>query len=69
MNKEQRHAYVSRRAYELAATGRYTDYLDIEHALVSEGYPEARDLLDRNSIRDDLRQICIRSRKPDAKMD
>jgi hypothetical protein len=65
--KEQRHAYVHRRAYELAGTGQHRDYLTIEQALIAEGYPEARDLFDRNSIRDDLRQICARARKEQAK--
>jgi len=59
---EQRRAYVNKRAYELAQTGNYKDYLGIENALIQEGYPEARDWLDRDSIRDDLKAICDNAR-------
>ena len=61
--KEQRRTDVSRRAYELAETGRYSDYLDIEHVLIMEGYPEAREWLDRRAMRDDLRNICLAAQK------
>jgi hypothetical protein len=62
VTKEQRHAYVNRRAYELARSGRHLDHQTIEHALIAEGYPEARDLLDRAAMRDDLNQICATAR-------
>jgi hypothetical protein len=63
--KEERRAACSQEAYRLAETGKYPDHLAIENALKGQ-YPEARDLLDRASIRDDLNQICNRVRKPRA---
>ena len=61
--KEQRQEYMSRRARELAASGDHIDNLTIENALIREGYPEARTYLDRNSIRQDLKEICDRARE------
>lgn len=63
MSKEERKIYVIRRAYELARTGQYADVWAIENALIGEGYSEARDLLDRHSVRDDLNSICTQARK------
>ena len=60
--KEQRHAYVLRRARELAASGDHRDYLTIEWAIIEEGYPEARDLLDRDYLRKELKETCDRAR-------
>jgi hypothetical protein len=52
-----RHEYVYRRAYELAASGSLNNSESIVLALVREGYPEARELLDSNIIRSDLQRI------------
>lgn len=60
--KEQRREACVQEAYELAKTGRFIDYLGIENALSSK-YPEARDWLDRNSLREDLRALCDSARK------
>jgi hypothetical protein len=60
--KEQRRAYVSKRAYELAQSGKCLDSLAVESALSAEGYPEARSLLDRDSIRKDLDKLCQQAR-------
>jgi hypothetical protein len=60
--KEQRRAKFMQEAYELARSGRHRDYLSIESAL-SGVYPEAREWLDNNSIRDDLRRMCDNARK------
>ena len=62
MSKEQRQAAFHKRAFDLAATGRYRDYLDIESALSGE-FPEAREWLDRNSIREDIRLACLNARR------
>lgn len=62
MKQEQRNQYMNRRAYELAATGNYGSYLGIEKALIDEGYPEARDYLNRSWSRKDLQQICDKAR-------
>jgi hypothetical protein len=56
-------AYVFRRANELAPTGRHIDYLTIETEIIQEGYPEARDWLDRDNLRRDLKAIYDRSRR------
>jgi hypothetical protein len=69
MKKQERHEYVLRRARELAASGQYSGYQLIEHALRQEGYAEARGWLDNDLLRKEIDQICTESRigKPDAK--
>ena len=62
-SKQQRQEDALRRARELARSGKCRDYLDIERSLTSEGYPEARDWLDRQSLRDDLKTLCDQARK------
>lgn len=56
--KAERHTHVRERAYELARTGSYRDWLSIESAIRNEGYPEARTILDDQFIRDELDEIC-----------
>jgi hypothetical protein len=63
MKQEEKKALVVRRAYELAASGEHIDYLTIEDQLAREGYPEARDWLDREGLRRTLKEMCDRSRK------
>jgi hypothetical protein len=63
MKQEEKKAHVHRRAYELARSGLHIDYLTIENQIVGEGYPEARDWLDRDGLRRDLKEICDRSRR------
>jgi hypothetical protein len=60
-NRRHRHAAFMRKAYELAHSGKHSDCQTIETALLEE-YPEAREWLDRSSVRDDLRQTCQRAR-------
>ena len=55
---EWRRAYVTRRATEMARSGRYLDALHIERAFCAEGYIEACEWLDHGSIRDDLNRLC-----------
>jgi hypothetical protein len=59
---EKRRVEFERRAFELAATGRYSDYLGIE-AELSGKYPEARGWLDRGGFRDDLSRACVDAKK------
>lgn len=58
MKKDERQAYIRARAYELAYNGEGTDWLSIELHLSSEGWSEARRILDRDSIREELDSIC-----------
>jgi hypothetical protein len=67
VNVEDRMAHVMRRAYALAATGLHRDAISIEQTLIAEGYPEARNWLDRPGIRDALDQICKTSRAREGK--
>jgi hypothetical protein len=62
MKKADRRAYVRDQARELAATGDFTDYLDIEIHLRTHGYHEAEDWLADSDIRQQLDKICARSR-------
>lgn len=58
MHSETREEYINRKAYSLAASGAHIDCITIVSALVDEGYPEAREFLDSDLIRSDLRRIC-----------
>jgi hypothetical protein len=60
--REQRQSECRRMAFELAQSGRHLDYLTIENELVKAGFPEARDWLDRDGLRQDLKRICDQSR-------
>jgi hypothetical protein len=60
--KEQRRTACVREAYELARSGRHRGYSTIEVAWATK-YPEAREWLDRISLRDDLRQMCELARR------
>jgi hypothetical protein len=52
-----------RRAYELAATGLYSDAAMIDAALAEEGFLGQREWIDMPSIRDALTEICLTSRR------
>jgi hypothetical protein len=56
-------AYIIRRAREMAATGHHDDYLTIQNALLSQGYPEARKWLGTVRMRKELEKICIPARE------
>lgn len=49
---------IERRARELAATGEYKSWLTIEMKLRSEGYPQARRVLDQHHLRRELDALC-----------
>lgn len=63
MIKGSRRAAIINRAFELAESGKHSDYLSLENSLVSGGFPEARAALDNDALRDDIAEICIRTRK------
>lgn len=61
MKKAERHAYIWRRADELAETGRFSRWIEIEFELrYREGYPEARSVLDDSFKRKWLTDLCKR---------
>lgn len=59
-SKPQRYREFMRKAYELAGSGYHDDHETIEAALAAD-YPEAREWLDRSSMRDDLPKMCQRA--------
>ncbi len=61
-NRRHRQAAFMRKAYGLANSGKHSDCQTIETALLDE-YPEAREWLDRSSIRHDLRKMCERAQR------
>ena len=62
MKRREQQTYVYRRARELAASGKFKGWLDIEFELrYREGLPKARDWLDRRAVRDELDRLCSAS--------
>jgi hypothetical protein len=62
MRKAEREAYIRQRARELAESGQYRNWHEIEAQLrLREDWPEARDLLDSTFIRDELDVLCQRA--------
>ncbi len=63
MRKKDREAYLRRRARELALSGNYTRWIQIEFVLrFEEHYPEARRGLDNSYVRCELDQLCAEAR-------
>jgi hypothetical protein len=62
MTREEKLAYVGRRAYELAQTGKHEDFAAIQLAIMREGHAESVPWLERPGIIDAINQICIISR-------
>jgi hypothetical protein len=60
-NKEDRCTDIMRLRESLRP--KYPDWLSIEHALRADGFDEARQLLDRPYIRDELNRICMAAKK------
>ncbi len=58
MQKQERQAEVRRLASELAETGRYRDFLQIEVHLRGRGWPEAKTALDDTFVRRELNLAC-----------
>lgn len=64
MNKQKRHAYIVRRARELAETGNFSRWLSIEHHIRSkEGLQEARSVLDDQWLRKELDRLCDEAKR------
>lgn len=58
MRKKERSEFIHRRACELARSGKFKDWISIEIALRHEGYPEARQILDSQFLRQELNEMC-----------
>jgi hypothetical protein len=67
MTKEQRRSYVNSRAFELAKSGEYEDYMEVELQVQLEGYPEAHSVLDDHLTRHQLNELCDRARRARGK--
>ena len=57
--KRQQREHVGPRARELAKSGKFRNWLAIEHHLrFEESCPEARHVLDNERIREELDRLC-----------
>jgi len=65
MKKEEKIQEILKRAYEYAKTGKYNEWISIEFKLRSEGFPEARRVLDDRFIREELTSICKVATSPE----
>ena len=63
MNKKEREEQIVKWAHEYAKSGEFTDYVSIEIKLRSEGYFEARTLLNSKYIRNELNELCKQAQK------
>ena len=61
MVQDTRKEYIYSRAYELAASGHHLEPVTIVSTLITDGFPEAAELLDSPLLRNDLRQVCLRN--------
>lgn len=59
MTTDEKLAYVGRRAYELAQTGKHEDFAAIQLAIMKEGHAESVPWLERPGIIDAINQICV----------
>ena len=64
LNKRQQRERIPGRAQELAQTGEFRNWLQIEHHLRFEEFmPEARHVLDHERTREELDRLCREARK------
>jgi hypothetical protein len=69
MTREERLAYVGRRAYELAQAGKHNDFAAIQLEIMREGHAESVPWLERPGVIEVINQICIISQignQPDS---
>jgi hypothetical protein len=57
MQEALRAEQIRRTARELASSGKFDDYLAIEHLLIAQGLPEAREALEGDSFRQGWRRL------------
>ncbi len=65
--KADRAETISRMSRELANSGNYAGWLDIEMALRAQGYSEARTQLDNRYVRGELDALCKAAKARKAK--
>jgi hypothetical protein len=61
--KQQRAEIIETRSHEMAESGGYSDFMEIEFELCRQGFPEARGLLDNPTIRLYLNKLCQHARR------
>jgi hypothetical protein len=59
---EDRITYVARRAFDLARSGEYQDFVSIQEAIVDESFGEVVPWLERPGVTESLAEICVISR-------
>jgi hypothetical protein len=59
---EDRMRYVARRAFDLASSGKYPDFVSIQETIVDEGFGEVVPWLERPGVMESLAEICVISR-------
>jgi len=63
MKKREREEQILKWAYDYAKSGEYSDYVSIEIKLRSEGFIEARTLLDSEFVRNEINNLCKKNSK------
>jgi hypothetical protein len=66
MTSNSKRETALRRAYELAATGKFSDAAMVEAALEYEGFREVAGWINKRSISDALTEICLSARRERA---
>jgi hypothetical protein len=61
MHQDDRLTYAARRAYHLARSGSYQDFVSIQEAIVDEGFAETVPWLERPGVMEALAEICVLS--------
>jgi hypothetical protein len=61
MRHEDRLTYAARRAYDLARSGSYQDFVSIQEAIMDEGFAETVPWLERPGVIEVLTEICFLS--------
>jgi hypothetical protein len=59
-------AVAASRAYELAQTGMFEDFVAIERELFAEGFGEEIDSLDKPAVKNAITRMCMAMRRVDT---
>ena len=60
---DDRLTYAARRAYDLARSGSYQDFVSIQEAIIDEGFGETVPWLERPGVIEALTEICVLSQQ------
>lgn len=66
LTKEETLAYIDATARQLAASGKYDNYLAIEFALRRDGSPEARAYFALTRTRQEINDLCRQGKRDKA---